>query len=975
MHVAPTVYTTPRFSARVAARDRVKQVPRAIPGDEMRNHLNVFACGLFSIGLPIAVSLLLSSCSTSPIRSPVLNDPFSSVIVFRLVDTETGKTVGSAPCQMTRVFNDESGLRYWCSSYHAWPQHFGWESSPVGLVVGTYRDFVREPLRAERQIDQTQRDRPDVGYNGNLTETHLPVPRGYEPDWDFKAIESRLLKFARFESREVIELGVRTNRTINGKVVDARGNIVPNAETFAIPAGCDGNEAWLRGLAYFYDGESPWEGSANGSARMHASVIGSIFETNRPMLIGLDGVRADNAPYHEKPNEFRYTASSNFRDRWYCDCNDFGEFRFTELPRGKWLIGAYDNLNGFTTVVVDLSAGSGEVVVRLPDDQTATLNLSISWEGALPKPEQDGFLKLGLDLGPCDPYGVRTLHHTHYQVFVSGSGPWNIQARGIRPGWWSLSVGELWPDEYIPRCNRALLVAPDETRDLNFTTGPAVVGRFELDVLVNGTPIDCKVQIESTDQERPEHVVYEAAASGNAENRTMSLFSGRYKASVAGVATATIEIESGKTRKSSIEIPLQEISFTLDRELSLALGDSVGAELSLSPQPILFEDGPPESSLGFRELAVAAFKSGAASVHENIGRFSLESASPLKLRLPAGLYHWALGEHWNIRGALEVVRGETFHFGIDAVPGARSCILDCSGLVWPELDDYHWFPDRDSIKTCNYIELFQFSPSLSGVSLPQSRLLHVLADRENKRVVLFSSFPSLRVRFEFSVNELFEDCCTTLSFPGFGALRRNDFSSSAGTLVEFTNQRDSEKVEIAAFDEGGIQTRCVAGASGFRLKPGRWTILFKKQGYALPRPEAASTWCYARQAIVVGDKDLRIDLSDIAFQPAGLLRVELAGRAPTNLGRDPWWHPRSPDQATTVRVVALEMHWGDVEYIFTTRMEFLRVALPKPELRDYANELPPGRYKIIPWPGAPDSACKIVTVEPGKECVVRFEGR
>ncbi len=941
----------------------------------MRNKLKFLGVVLFSIGIPIAVSLVLSACSTTPARSPVLNDPFSNVILFRLVDTETGRPVGSAPCQMARVFNDEFGPRYWCSSYHAWPQHFGWESSPNGLVVGTYRDFVREPLRTERQVDQTQRDRPDVGYNGNLTEAHLPVPRGYEPDWDFKAIESRLLKFARFESREVIELGVRTNRTINGKVVDARGNIVPNAETFAIPAGCDGNEAWLRGLAYFYDGESPWEGSANGSARMHASVIGSIFETNRPMLIGLDGVRADNAPYHEKPNEFRYTASSNFRDRWYCDCNEFGEFRFTELPRGKWLIGAYDNLNGFTTVMFDLSAGSGEVVVRLPDDRTATLNLSISWEGAPPKPEQDGFLKLGLDLGPCDPYGVRTLHHTHYQVFVSGSGPWHIQARGIRPGWWSLSVAELWPDEYIPRCNRALLVAPDETRDLNFTTGPAVVGRFELDVLVNGTPIDCKVQIESTDQERPEHVVYEAAASGNAENRTMSLFSGRYKASVAGVATATIEIESGKTRKSSIEIPLQEISFTLDRELSLALGDSVGSELSLSPQPILFEDGPPASPLGFRELAVAAFKSAGATVHENIGSFSLESASPLKLRLPAGRYHWALGEHLDIRGTLEVIRGEAFHFGINAVPGARSCILNCSDLVWPELDDFQWIPDANCVSTFGNIELFGLRPSTSGAPLPQSRLLQVVADRENKRVVLFSCLPDIRVRFEFGVNEISESFTTALSFPGSGKLRRNDFSSAPGTFVEFTKPTEGEHVLMAALDEGAVQARYIESSAGFRLKPGRWTILFKKQGYAVPRAEASSTWSYARQELVVGDKDLQINSADIAFQPSGLLRIELAGRAPTDSGRDPWWQPRSPDQEATVHAVALDMHWGGIDYIFTTRMEFWRVALSKPELRDYANELPPGRYKIIPWPGAPDSACKIVTVEPGKECVVRFEGR
>lgn len=942
----------------------------------MRHRLRaVFLCFLLVGTPPTTVALLTSCTALQPVAQakPVLNDPFSNNITFRLTDVETGLPVASTPCQMAWIHFDAEGPRYWCSSYQQWPQHFGWESSPEGLVVGTYRDFLRKPLRTTRQIDQTEEDRPDVGYGGTLVDTHVPVPRGYEPAWDYRDVQRQLLSFARLESRKLIELPVRKIGNIHGSVVDASGNPVPFAETFTIPAGCDGNEAWLRGISYFYEGEKPYyEDTPEAAARSHAEIIERVFEDDRIVAAACDqDVRVISRWPDEKPNEFRYTAVSNFRDRWFGDGDTAGRFKLEELPRGKWLIGAYHREYGFATQLVEIRGGTQKVVVTLPDDRTARIKLSIEWAGQLPPADDDQTRRIGIALAPSDPYGHPRFLIARLNLAVTGNGPWNLELLAVRPGRWNLAVFPLAMADFSPPIQCALTINPGEKRAVGVTTGPGAYGQVDLRVLVASRAIACDVQVESTSAGSPFRVVHKADSASEDEVRLLTLPSGHYQARIGLQAPIPFVVQADSVQLVEVNATLQEVTFKLDRELQSALdsSDSVWLELSVSGADLVSSPGfvPP----GLSESAMASLQIAGANKSEQAAIVDISSETALKLNLPAGPYFWRLGGHKGyIGGRLVVADNNKFAFSTSAVPGMNGCVLDCTGLVWPELDDYFWLPDDENIKT----------PAWSVVGLDTSApasavTVQSVADYKNKRLLVFSNRASLKLRFEFAVNDMNEEWTTTLTFPGHGRLLRSDFKPPQRTLVSLATTSPGVPIALSAFDEGGLRfDRSLNNDQTPMLPPGNYTLLLYRPSRGINWSGYDGHWDFARLTVTVAESTISIDMDKVLFQRCGSIKVVMAGQCPGATWIDPWWQFTNPGVAK-FEVAALDFGPANIAHSYVGTVEFRNVALPKPELSDFGQHVPPGRYKVIPWSGAPDSACKIVTVEPGKECVVRFEGR
>jgi hypothetical protein len=211
-----------------------------------------------------------------------------------------------------------------------------------------------------------------------------------------------------------------------------------------------------------------------------------------------------------------------------------------------------------------------------------------------------------------------------------------------------------------------------------------------------------------------------------------------------------------------------------------------------------------------------------------------------------------------------------------------------------------------------------------------------------------------------------------VEFPGAVQLSSNEFSTrdSRKVTLEYGSETDNYIHVLALCEDGGYEFQIIKdpGSVELFLYAGLWTLYIERRGIWGREDQRRREW--GTMQIVVAGEDRTVDIRGAGYAALGTLVIELSGRAPVEGQRDPWWQ-----NVTCVGIQALNI--GASGIVATGEIYAFQMGRPslKPILAGRSGETPPGRYKIIPWPNAPESACKIVTVEPGKECVVRFEGR
>jgi hypothetical protein len=132
---------------------------------------------------------------------------------------------------------------------------------------------------------------------------------------------------------------------------------------------------------------------------------------------------------------------------------------------------------------------------------------------------------------------------------------------------------------------------------------------------------------------------------------------------------------------------------------------------------------------------------------------------------------------------------------------------------------------------------------------------------------------------------------------------------------------------------------------------------------------------YARLEVKLeAGKTAEVNLPELEYEVPGTVTIRCRGRGdPANL-IDPWWSGVHGHGAQLFALVDLAARPGNLpggveigepdEVFREGRLEFAYIA----------RQLPPGRYKAIPWEGAAEKDCRVFEVFAGRHTEVVIQG-
>ena len=902
---------------------------------------------------PNAAKPELPPLKEPPPKPATKNDPASNKVWFRLLDAETNRPIVNTPANFASFGIKEDNSESW----HTYNSYGDDKTDSQGLFVGIFRDFRRDPRKqpkpGEPPIPEPACDL-SIDHNG-LGYRAYPLAKNYEPGTPPAELEPLLLAFAQGRYAEIIDVRLRRMRKVSGTVVDASGRPVPGAGVFAIPQRGHENDEFLKDWSYYYMDIPPNDEAWERPGTRTAKIIQRHFEEARPTISAVRDANVETRNEESRPDRFRYGTYSKWATFWTPTSDAQGRFEIAELPRGEWVVGAWHPAHGFITQLITLVQSDGEVCLALPNDKTASVDLTIEWGGE----PSDGTIVVDVD--SVGPYGYSLGYSVNARVEATtrGNGPWQFRIEGLREGIWRVaSAGRV----------ACMSLQGGERKALTFRCGPIVYGKWVPTVKLGQAdfaPLDFEFR-RIGEYAAPINFDYEGLVTQDGDPY-FRFVEGEYEARIAGSSPIRFQVTGGATTETTVNIDPATISFSVTTDLAEALRNTE-EDLTLTLEPA--ESAQPydgENDSGFVSVANAFIEQlEDADYGDDPYPYELAPGRVSLWRIPRGVYNWKLtGRRDAVEGVVDLRLQSRIEFSFSNLPGVAV-------LAW------QLGPDQSRDK-CDAAVEFDCRQTLDDISefsraeQPCWTLEHrkqYLWSRDDRCLYLMAPAGRHVVGFECNDSEL----TRILEFPGTIQLSPAEFSERVPRRIglEYSSDTDNYVRVMSICEDGRYDFEEIEdpGNDELYLCDGRWTLYIERRGIAGREDQRRREWGVMQ--IVVAGEVQTVDLRGASYAAYGSVVIELSGKAPSDTPYDPWWQ-----SVTCVGIQALDIGTSGIVangQIGAGRFNQGRPSL-KPMLYASSTTTPPGRYKIIPWPGAPDSACKIVTVEPGKECVVRFEGR
>lgn len=893
-----------------------------------------------------------SASELPPLKEPppkpaTKSDPASNKVWFRLLDADTNRPIANTPA----IF----------ASFHTYDDRTWWQASNSfgkdktdgdGLFAGTFRDYSRQPRAEAKPGEPPLPDDADLQVpEGELQQCPYPLAQNYEPKTPPTELEPLLLAFAQGKYAEIIDVRLRRMRKVTGTVVNSLGQPVSGAGVFAIPQRGYDNDAFLQEWSYYYMDIPPdddaWERPGTRTAR----IIQRHFEDERPTIRAIEGAMIEPRGEDSRPDRFRYTAVSKWATFWTATSDAKGRFEIAELPRGEWVIGAWHPAHGFTTQLVTLNQSDGEVTFALPNDNTATVDLTVEWVGA---PHEE---TLNLQVDAAGPFGdARDGVHAKFTATLKSSGPWQFRIEGLHEGMWRVAGAGR---------EACVSLRGGECKSLTFRTGPIAFGKWVPTVKLGGADLELP-DFEFTRLGEYAGPIFDSEGLVTQDGDPYFRFvEGDYEARIAGSPPIRFQIKGGATTETTINIELATISFSVATELASALRNA-DEDLTLTLEPA--ESTEPydgENEPGFITMANAAIEQMDEALNSEGPAYNeLAPGRTSTWRIPRGVYIWKLmGRRDSVQGIVDARTQSRVDFSLSNLPGMAV-------FTW-HLGENQTRDICDAAVETDCRQLLDDVSDNAPTEVASWTLAYArqyLWSRDDRRMYLIA--PPGRHVVGFACDDTV--LRRVVEFPGAVQLSSYEFSTRDPRKVTLEHGSETDDyVDVLALNEdGGYEFRIIKGSGAVELflYDGHWKLFIERRGFGGHEDERRREW--GTMQVVITGEDRTVDIRGASYAAFGTLVIELSGKAPVEGQRDPWWQ-----YVTCVGIQALDIESSGI--VATGEIHAFNMGRPslKPMLIGRSAATPPGRYKIIPWPGAPDSACKIVTVEPGKECVVRFEGR
>ncbi|MCC6575529.1 MAG: carboxypeptidase regulatory-like domain-containing protein [Planctomycetes bacterium] len=715
-------------------------------------------------------------------------------------------------------------------------------------------------------------------------------------------------------------------------------------------------------------------GAAFAAARAGRRLTREIIKPAKLALESLSimhGIGASAA----KPVTLRYVGDSRIPSLltlpaiYLAVSDQSGAARFVGLPLGSYSI--FVSATGYETSVVEvvMDGKPKKWTVVMAPIVGAPLKIAIAWRGSA---EDLARTQYKVTLLPCGCHGQvdGPLDGAvlQWQVDAAGEAGAVVSFTDVPVGHWIAFVALTDADGASMRREDGELagyplrfVKTDKPQDVEIEVGPESVGFWKPSLICKGEPTEGTFWLfrRKGDPEWTERQCLVDPATSR--EQPIALQPGEYECMVETRVPSPFKIERGLTTAERFEIPVRPVKFTVAKDLR-RLMDSLLDEGRT--EPIIMDIMPemtPQLLAGFGSIAQPCVRETFFRGLNDIS--DCETQIPeegIEMDLPSGIYHWTLHSTIYLDGVIDL-RGRLatkVEFSLANLPGVAICRLNLDGMA--EDDDWE----------VEFADLPQLIENLGSLTTGdstwyESTLVSSAVPVGPGKFLLFAPPGRHYVRISC------QDRCfwRVVNVPGDQSVA---VPAAADGELEFLNAPANKAVGVAADSNGLVVPVLTHGASRYALAQGEYEITLVHLEHTQIGP---FEWRPAIARVKVSLKPSAVvDFAALKFEPFGTLTVRATGRCPAEGDVDwwwlGWWLEGGGQGSVGVEAVGDAAYWRRAY----SALE-MAATRPVPALETRRIYLPAGEYTVCPWPNAPRSAWRKVTVEPGKAAEVVFPGK
>lgn len=890
-----------------------------------------------------------------PAAPEIRNDPAGGSLWLRVIDADTNQPLALADCELWPALQ-MAGWPSWGYIFNTDDCHMGSPTDPPqqrarldehGMLALRCETLATEPDNIRTLRDTTKQ----VLLAPEGWRMMLPIPPGYEP--------AALAGTISTQARKLAEVRVATPSPIDWLVRKAPGLRVTVQ---------DGQQRPLAGLAvWLIPEEAP-------TPVQHWAVVqsGSYGYTHGPTVLGGEaGPLWGPSMAERQANELQYLrelaaqphcvddidleselegideddpVAEAGRTQFFSVTGAAGMAEWPTLFTGRWRVLTFGGGQAITEQVVELRQGLHELTLNMPAPTFGTLRVIAVHTGS----EEPGGLGLRVEsVGPFgrfpDDFGLDVISNG----FVRDTGN-EFLVGGLTPGFWLVSLGDDYGYHSV-----VVQLAAGEHKTVEIIVGDDAFGTWAPFLRFGGRPVKGgMVWLRGGQYADAEQISLEWEDDALAPT-PIELATGHYVAWVPGLPPVQFEIKPRQTTSTAFDVPTASVSFSIDQTLA--------AWLSPDGDPIrldLHGTGVYEDSEFFHAMGMVLFDQDEGYEFLSPGRNSNWWVPPCE-------YRWELhgGENY-LEGTLRIAAGSTtVHFSFNNLPG-----LACLEITVPDAeDDTELYVDMDQDN--NPIDLVAAWRSMSDgvepwnghdVGVEQLRL-----PGTNRWLVLGpAGTQTLRLIHGENQREY------VVTLPGSLTARLSELGPDVdthGRLVLELNEGDMAEYQGTALGPGYWCEVAPDSYNGLPLGP---VTVHLTRRLVDENGEYTGVVQSHSFSATLGEEPHVVKVSGLPWVTAATLTLTCQGYGDPGNPVDPWWMPAS---RLGPRIASISIkdgnRWWPVdlqspdEICPGGRIEFAYKDRP----------LPPGTYRVVPWPGAAEKYCREFELKPGQHLQVTIK--
>ncbi len=898
--------------------------------------------------------------ATGPITLPeppaapeIRNDPASGTLWLRVIDADTNQPLALADCELWPAIQ-MARWPSWGYIYNTDDCDVGSPTDPPqqrarpdehGMLALRCELLATEPdnIRTLRDTDKQCLLAPE-GWR-----MMLPIPPGYEPAALASAVSARARELAKAAAPTPVDWLVRKAPGLRVTVCDAQQRPLPELAIWVVP---EDAPAPVQHWAVVQSGSF---GYSHGPTVLGGK-SGPLWGDTPPERLGdeLEHLREIAAePHCVDDLDFEYGLGSIDENEPVAEAGRIqfsavtgatGQAEWPTLFSGRWRVLAFGAGRAITERVVELRHGLHELTLEMPAPSFCTLRVVAVHTGSA----EPGALELDVEpVGPFgripDDFGLDVVSNSFYRdtgnEFLVG---------GLTPGFWLVSLGDDFGYHSI-----VVQLAAGEHKTVEIIVGDDAFGTWAPFLRFGGRPVKGgMVWLRGGQYADVEQISLDWEDDALAPT-PIELATGHYVAWVPGLPPVQFEIKPRAVTNTAFDVPTASVSFGIDQTLA--------AWLSPGGDPIrldLHGTGVYEDSDFFRAMGMVLFDQDEGYEFLTPGRNSNWWVPPCE-------YRWELhgGENY-LEGTLRIAAGNTtVHFSFNNLPGVA-----CLEITVPDAEDeteLHLDIDleNDPIElVAGWNGLRPGREPWNGHDVPVDQLR---LPGTNRWLVLGpAGTHTLQVIQGENVREY------VVTLPGTLTVRLSELGPEVdthGRLVLELSEGDMAEYQGVAFGPGYMCEVSPDSYNGLPLGP--LTVQLTRRLVDENGDYTGVVQSHSFSA-TLGEEPHTVKVSELPWVTAATLTLTCQGYGDPGNPVDPWWMPASKlGPRVAYFAIRIGTRWWPVDLQGTDEV----CPGGRIEFAYKQRALPPGTYRVVPWPGAAEKYCREFELKPGQHLEVTIK--